>query len=1083
MARKKEKGAWIAGIVEKFLEGYASWMLIFVAVFAGFMAIWLTPREEDPQIVVPLADVFVYSPGRSAQEIEYLVASPLEKLLWQIDGVEYVYSTSMRDMAIVTVRFYVGEDREDSILKIYSKLYSHIDQVTPGIQSWVVKPIEIDDVPIVNLTLYSKKYDSFALRRMAEEVMKKLEALPNISRSYIVGGLKREIRIELNPEKLAGKNLTPLEIFQVLQLQNASLTAGEFERKNKKIAVYSGPFLQSVEEVKNLIVGNYDGKPVYLKDVAEVIDGPEERKSYVWIGFGQASKEKEEFPAPVPAVTLAIAKKKGTNAVWVAQSVIDKMKEIQENYLPKEVKVAITRNYGKTANRKVNELIKGLLEAIITVVFLLTIAMGWKEGLIVSTAVPVSFALALLCNFLTGYTINRVTLFALILSLGMVVDDPITNVDNIQRHILTGKPHRNAFEAALVGVKEVLPPVIMATLAIIVSFLPMFFITGMMGPYMRPMAINVPLAMFFSLVSSLTIVPWMSYHLLKHRFGEGFVSEEEKAKGSFAMRLYRKILLPFLESRSLAYGFLFFVFLLFLLSISLAAFGLVPLKMLPFDNKDEFQITIHMPEGTPLEKTNEVVKAYEEYLKTVPEVVNFVSYVGEPSPMDFNGMVRHYYLRRGSHFADIRVNLIEKDKRAQQSHGILLRLRNDLEAIAKKYGAKIQLVEVPPGPPVLSTIVAEVYGTPDKTYEDLIEAAKIVMERMKKEPNLKDIDWSVEQPYEKYEFQVDRIKASLHLIDTQTVVRTLHLALKGMSPGTLHLAYERNPLTIQLILPKELRSSLEDLLAIPVKGRGGDIVPLREIGRFVPKKTDQPRYHKNLRPLVYVVGEVVGRPPVEAILSLQSHFKKHPIPGIQVEWAGEGGWKITVDVFRDLGIAFGVALIAIYFLLIFETNSLLIPILIMLAIPLTAIGIMPGFYLLNLLVGQTVGGYWDPVFFTATAMIGMIALGGIVIRNALVLIDFVHDRVAKGMPLKEAILESGGVRFRPIVLTATTTALGAWPITLDPIFSGLAWALIFGLTASTIFTLVVVPVVYWLIYGEKENRKETHHEGSESGTV
>ncbi|RME74874.1 MAG: efflux RND transporter permease subunit [Planctomycetota bacterium] len=1070
MAKKKRTGIWISSIVEKFLEGYASWMLLFFAIFAGFMAIFLTPREEDPQIVVPLADVYVYYPGGSAKEVEYLVTNPLEKLLWQIDGVEYVYSTSRRDMSIVTVRFYVGEDREDSLLKIYNKLYSHLDQVTPGIQGWVVKPVEIDDVPIVNLTLYSKKYGPYELRRMGEEVLKKLESLPNISRTRIVGGLKREIRLEMIPEKLAGMGLSPLEVFQVLKAQNASLTAGEYKRNNKRISVFSGPFLSSLEEVQNLVVGNYHGKPVYLKEVARILDGPEEPKNYTRIGFGPASSKEKEYPFPVSAVTLAIAKKKGTNAVWVAQNVLREMKTIQKNYLPKEVEYAVTRNYGKTADDKVNELIEGLLLAILTVVVLLALTMGWKEGLIVSTAVPVSFALALLCNYLAGYTINRVTLFALILSLGMVVDDPITNVDNIQRHILTGKPHKNPFIAALAGVSEVLPPVIMATLAIIISFLPMFFITGMMGPYMQPMAINVPLAMFFSLVSSLTIVPWMAYHLLKRRFGEGFVSEEEEAKGGWVMRFYRRIMEPFLDSRGLSIFFLGIIGLLLLVSAYLALSGNVPLKMLPFDNKDEFQITVHMPEGTTLEETNRVVEAFEQYLKTIPEVTNYVSYVGDPSPMDFNGMVRHYYLRKGPHFADIRINLVHKDKRKQQSHGLTLRVRKDLEGIARKYGARIQIVETPPGPPVLSTIVAEVYGTPDKSYEELIAGAKIVLNQFQKEANMADIDWSVENTYEKYRFQVDKVKASLHGISAETVVQTLRMALAGASPGKLHLLYERNPLNINLILPRKLRSSLKDLIHIPVKGRTGNLVMLGEIGKFLPTQTDQPIYHKNLRPLVYVAAEVVGRPPAEKIFSLQNHFSKNPLPkGLTINWRGEGEWKITVDVFRDLGIAFGVALIGIYFLLVFETSSLFMPLIIMLSIPLTAIGIMPGFYLLNLLVGDTVGGYWNPVFFTATAMIGMIALGGIVIRNALVLIDFIHTRLDMGMELREAILESGGVRFRPIVLTAATTALGAWPITLDPIFSGLAWSLIFGITASTIFTLVVVPVVYWMIYGRKQN--------------
>lgn len=1072
----KPKGL-ISSVVEKFLTGYASWILILVAIVAGLSAVWVTPREEEPQIVVPLADVHVYYPGASAKEVEYLVANPLEKLLWQIDGVEYVYSMSRRDRAIVTVRFYVGEDRERSLIKLYNKLQSNIDQVSPGIQGWVVKPIEIDDVPIVNMTLYSKKYDSYALRRMGEDVLGRLEAIPDISRTQIIGGLSRQVRIELNMEKMAGMGLSPLEIYQILARQNSSMSAGQFAQNNKRITVYSGPFLTDLNELRRLVVGLHQGKPVYLEEVARVIDGPEEEKNYVRIGFGSASDVKDH-PESLPAVTLALSKKKGTNAVAVANQIIQKMKEIQSQYLPGEVEVAVTRNYGETANHKVNELISGLFFAIVTVVLLLILTMGWREAIIVSTAVPISFGLALLVNYLFGYTINRVTLFALILSLGLVVDDPITNMDNIQRHIFR-KDGRNAFLSTLFGVQEVLPPVMMATLAIIVSFLPLFFISGMMGPYMGPMAINVPLAMIFSLLCSLTIVPWMAYNLLKNRKeaieamiapAEGEKEDSKSpSKETRVMKIYRTLISPFLNSRPLSYLFLLGIVFLLFLSAFLALTGRVPLKMLPFDNKNEFQIVVDMPEGTTLEQTDGALRAYEKYLKTLPEMTNYVSYVGLSSPIDFNGMVRHYYLRQGTHIADIRVNLAYKENRSQQSHAILLRIRKDLEAIAQEYQADIKLVEVPPGPPVISTLVAEVTGTPDKNYDELIEGARLVKERMKKEYRVVDVDWMAEDTIDRYQFHLDKVKASLNGIDSALVVQSLKLALSGLSPGTVHLLQERHPLNIQLILPRKDRSSLEGLSALQVKGKTGYLVSLGEIGKFVRQKTDQPIYHKNLIPVVYVIGEMAGRAPAEAVLNLQSHFSKNPLPqGLTINWAGEGEWKITLDVFRDLGIAFGVAMIGIYLLLVMETTSLFMPLLIMMAIPLTAIGIMPGFYLLNLVSNVPVGGFDNPVFFTATGMIGMIALGGIVVRNAIVLIEFIQNGIKEGLPLKEALLESGGVRFRPIVLTAGTTALGAWPITLDPVFSGLAWSLIFGIVASTIFTLFVVPLVFWMIYGRKE---------------
>ncbi|RME04879.1 MAG: efflux RND transporter permease subunit, partial [Planctomycetota bacterium] len=1065
---------WITAIVEKFLTGYASMILVLFAVVVGVGAILLTPREEEPQIVVPLADVYVYYPGASAQEVEYLVASPLEKLLWQIDGVEYVYSVSKRDMAIVTVRFYVGEDRERSLIKLYNKIYSHIDRTTPGVTQWVIKPVEIDDVPIVNLTLFSRKYDDYALRRIGEEVLNRLESIENLSRTQIVGGLPRQVRIELDSEKLAGSHLTPLEVYQVLQRENISLTAGSFNRDNRSVPVFSGPFLENIDHIRNLVVGSYQGKPVYLNQVAKILDGPAEQTTYTRIAFGPASERYSGYPTS-SAVTLALSKKKGTNAVRVAEEILEKMEEIRRKYLPQEVEVVVTRNYGETADEKVNELLSSLLFAILTVVVLLAFTLGWREALIVSAAVPISFALALFVNYLSGYTINRVTLFALILSLGLVVDDPITNVDNIQRHILSGR-HRSPILATLFGVAEVIPPVIMSTLAIIVSFLPMFFITGMMGPYMGPMAINVPLTVTFSTVCALTIVPWAAFHLLKrfHRYGDGvgeLVSSSEKGarvEESWVMGFYRRLVKPFLDSRRNAYFLLVGMVLLLGLAGFLALSGLVPLKMLPFDNKNEFQIVVDMPEGATLEQTDAVVRAYEEYLRGVAEVRDITSYVGTSSPMDFNGMVRHYYLRRGPNVADLRVNLAHKRYRSQQSHTIVLRLRRDLEAISDRFGAKIKIVEVPPGPPVISTLVAEVTGSPNKSYGELIAAARVVKERMEREDKVVDVDWTVEARYLRLRYRLDKVKAAVHGIGTTQVVRTLRLALSGMSPGTVHLARERNPLQIYVILPRKERSSREKLASLRVKGRLGNLVSLGEIGEFVELESEQPIYHKNLTPIVYIFGEMAGRPPAEAVLSLQSYFSRRPLEeGFSINWAGEGEWRITLRVFRDLGIAFGVALVGIYLLLVLETNSLLMPLIIMLAIPLTAIGIMPGFYLLNLISNRPVGGFEDPVFFTATGMIGMIALGGIVVRNSIVLIEFIQNARGDGVELKEAILQSGGVRFRPIMLTAMTTGLGAWPITLDPIFSGLAWSLIFGLVASTLFTLLVVPVVFWLVYGPK----------------
>ncbi|MCK8601323.1 efflux RND transporter permease subunit [Desulfoferrobacter suflitae] len=1060
----------IAGIVEKFLTSQLSVILLVFALFLGSAAIIATPREEDPQIVVPLADVFVQFPGASAEEVEKLVATPLERLLWQIEGVEYVYSMSRRDMAIVTVRFFVGQDMVQSLVRLNTKISMNIDAVPPGVRGWVIKPVEIDDVPIVNLTLYSDRYDDHELHRIGQEVLARLESIEDISRTGIVGGRTREIRVELDPERMAGLQVSPLEVQRTLQGADVSITAGSYEQLDRHITVSSDAFITSVEEVGALVVGVHDGRPVQVRDVARLIDGPEEVRNYSRIGFSHHDlrERSQSSPAAVfPAVTLALAKKKGTNAVDVAQNILDRLEELQRTVIPDDVRVEVTRNYGRTADAKVDDLLSSLFFAIITVVGLIAFTMGWREGLVVAVSVPVSFALSLFVNYMVGYTINRVTLFALILSLGLVVDDPVTNVDNIQRHILMRK--KNPHDATLYAVNEVLPPVIISTLAIIVSFAPMFFITGMMGPYMAPMAINVPLAVTFSTVGALTVVPWLAYHLLKRFGSEG----EDRDRGrdvvpQWVKSGYRRILEPFLESRFQRTLLLTAIVVLLLASASLALLRLVPLKMLPFDNKSEFQIVVDMPEGTTLEATNRVVTAFEAYLRQVPEVTHFVSYVGTSSPIDFNGLVRHYYLRQGPNVADIRINLADKERRRQQSHEIVLRLRNDLEEIARRQQATIQIVETPPGPPVLATIVAEIYGAPDKTYAELIAAAQQVKRVMAEEPGVTDIDDTVETPRNKIDFLIDKQKAAVHGVHPDQVVQTLQLALSGVSPSTVHLADERQPLLVRLVLPREERSGMAELSRIVVKTRSGHLISLGEIGNFVQISEDQTIYHKNLERVVYVYGEMAGRAPAEAILDMQAQIAGEPLPdGLRAHWSGEGEWQITLQVFRDLGIAFGVALLGIYLLLIIQTGSYLIPLVIMSAIPLTLIGIMPGFWLLNLVVGGKIGGYQSLVFFTATSMIGMIALGGIVVRNSVVLIEFIDDAVAQGLPFKEAILESGAVRLRPILLTAATTALGAWPITLDPIFSGLAWALIFGLFASTLFTLVVVPTVYYMIYGRK----------------
>ena len=1066
------RGGMLSGIVEPFLSGNPAIILLIVSLCLGISAIMVTPREEDPQIIVPLADIYVQAPGASQEEVEKLVATPLEHLLWQIDGVEYVYSMSRQGLAIVTVRFYVGQDREDSLVKLHNQITMHIDQVPPIVHGWVIKPVEIDDVPIVNLTLYSEQYNDHELRRIGEEVLWRLSQIRDISNSFITGGRPREIRVEILPERMNSYNVSLLQIKGALEGADAAVTAGSIDRLNTRFQVSTNSFLRSVNEVEELVVGVHEGRPVYLRDLASITDGPAEVENYTRFGHSHRYRKDagiEDQPLEYPAVTLSLAKKPGTNAVDVSRNILALLEELKEKIIPEDVAVAVTRNYGYNAQEKVNNLLASLGFAVFTVVVLLAFSLGRREALVVAVAVPVSFSLALFVNYLFGYTINRVTLFALILSLGLVVDDPITNVDNIQRHIFMGR--RKPFYATLFAVNEVLPPVIMSTIAIIISFVPLFFITGMMGPYMAPMSVNVPLTVVFSTVCALTIVPWMTYALLKNHpvsNGSGDAGGGD-ATPSWISKTYRTIVTPFLESRSKRYLLLIAIIVLMGFSVSLVFFRVVPLKMLPFDNKNEFQVVIDMPEGTTLETTDAVVREFENYLRRVSEVNSYVSYVGTVSPMDFNGMVRHYYLRQGANLADIRVNLALKDQREQQSHSIVLRLRNDLTEIAERNSARIQIVEMPPGPPVLATIVAEIYGTPNHSYDDLIAATDPICRVMAKEPGVVDIDDMSAMPHEEIDFTVDQEKAALHGISSREIISTLKLAVGGDGSTIVHMPDERQPLLVKLILPRKSRSALSALTQIPIAAPDGSMVPLAELVNAVKKPAGQTIYHKNLDPVVYVLAEVAGRAPAEAILGMQKRLacEKPLDPGIRVEWAGEGEWKITLRVFRDMGIAFAAALMGIYILMIIQTGSFFMPLLIMMAIPLTLIGILPGFWLLNIVAGNVVGGYDDLIFFTATSMIGMIALGGIVIRNSIVLIEFIQDALKEKMPVKEAILQSGAIRMRPIVLTALTTGLGAWPITLDPIFSGLAWALIFGLFASTLFTLVVVPVSYYAVYGQK----------------
>ena len=1144
----------LSKFVKLFLDSNLSAILILFSILIGVAALWITPREEDPQIVVPLADIYVQFPGHSASELEQLVSTPLERVLYQIDGVEYVYSMSSENRAVITVRFFVGQDRERSLVKLFKKLDENRELVPQGVTQWVVKPVEIDDVPVVTLTL--RGADSHNLRRVGEETIERLAAIPDVSRAYVIGGESRELQVQLNVDNLRAAKLTPLDVENAIRGANLKLPAGNFNRQDALIHVDASASLLSLEDLRDLVIGVSGDRPIFLKDVATLRDGPAEPTSYVrhYWGPGRGYNHHEGSPGtvidgdlhspsseenhssiestatadsttahPQSAVTLALSKKKGANAVAVANRILKEAADIQRSFLPADMELVITRNYGLTANEKVNELIEALGLAILIVIILLTFSLGWREAVIVAVAVPVVFGLTLAVNLLFGYTINRVTLFALILSLGLIVDDPIVDVENISRHFAQRKKATRGI--ALTAVSEIRPPLISATLAVIVSFIPLFFITGMMGPYMAPMALNVPVSMLMSMLVAFTITPWLTFHLLKNHVGQHATvsstlpvtsSTEQHSKvhelynpeevhRTLLYRFFRPLMTPLLASKTRVVIFLLSVGLLTAAATGLAAFRVVPLKMLPFDNKNELLLILDMDEGTTLERSNAIALEFENYLHNVPEVTDLTSYVGLSGPIDFNGLVRHYYLRQGANVADIRVNLVGKKNRKQQSHALALRIRDDLTKIAQNHGVSLKIVELPPGPPVLASIVAEIYGKADMSYAQLLDASDSVKNRLLLEPGLADVDSIRETPAVKWEFVVDQEKAAISGVSVGQIAQTLALSVGGSAQESLRLPNERLPLYITTKLPLIARSSITELGQVQLKSQQGAMVPLAELGSWRESRVEQTIYHKNLQRVVYVFAETVGRPPAECIVDIMAD-QSSPTPltatvsaepnaeasqpiarpvsertyfangskipwsvpnGVEVHLAGEGEWKITLDVFRDLGLAFGAAVLMIYVILVAQTGSFLIPGLVMLAIPLTILGVMPGFWLLNVVSGQTIGVYADPAYFTATAMIGMIALSGIVTRDSIILVDFIQLSVQHGRSLFDAILESRVVRLRPILLTAGAAMLGSLPITLDPIFSGLGWALIFGLFASTIFTLFVIPACYWLVYQEK----------------
>ncbi len=1062
------------------------------AIALGIIALLLTPREEEPQIVVPMVDVLIDAPGLSARQIERQITTPVEKLLAQIAGVEHVYSVTRSNSAVVTLRYFVGQDREDALLNAYTKLYSNQDLIPPGVSRWLVKPIEVDDVPILVLGLWSERYDDYDLRRFAAEMSTELKAIAQTNRVDVVGGRPRQIRLLMDQEALSARQTTALDLIEALQASNFLTPVGTQISRDRITLIESGDFLNAATELKDLMVNVVDGAPIYLSDVVTIEDGPALPVAYTWIDPLTTNDDGTRHRAGLPMVAISIAKQPGTNAVWVTQDVMSRIEELSRELLPPEVHIEVLRDYGETADEKVNNLTGSLGIAMLTVIVFIGLFLGPRAAIVVGLAVPICYGVTLGLDLLFGYTINRVTLFALILSLGLLVDDPITGVDNISRFLREKTGDRvDLVVAAMVEIRSAL---LMSTLTIILAFLPLAFITGMMGPYMAPMAFNVPVSVAMSTVVAFLVTPWLARALLQQ-------GEPEKTSSG---GLYARMIEPVLARRRNAKWVLWTVLALFLIAIAMPAFRMVPMKLLPFDNKNELQIVIDMPEGSSLERTASLASRVGQELRRVPEVRTLAYFVGVPSPMDFNGLVRHYYQRNAPHLADIRVTLADKDRRADQSHELVLRIRELLAPLGSD-GVHIRVVEVPPGPPVLATLVAEIYAEEVIDYQVQRDAARQLSARLALEPHVIDVDATNEVPQPVMRFVVDKQKAALSGIATRDIALTLAAANAGASAGELNLPLETEPTQIEIRLAADRRADLADLKRLAVRGRTGiaktsqrlgletapqPLVSLGELGEFQALSSDLPIYHKDLHPVTYVTAEISGRTPAEVIADVvadrdesitprdwSSRTYLHPggtkgwslPPGTEVTFSGEGEWKITLRVFRDMGIAFAFALVAIFVVIKIQVESALVALIIMSAIPLTFIGIMPGFLGMNLLYGQPVAGAPNPVLFTATAMIGVIALAGIVVRNSLILVEFIRQRCREGMAVRDAIVDAGHVRMRPILLTAGTTLLGNIIITLDPIFSGLALAIMFGIIASTLFTLIVVPATYYLIFCEDES--------------
>jgi len=1082
----------IAGTIARgFINSKLTPLLMAAFLGIGLYSAWLTPKEEDPQIEVPMADIAVRYPGATPQEVERRVAEPLERLISNIEGIEYVYSTSMPGRAMVSARYLVGAPAEQSMVKLYEELLKHMDQMPEGASMPLIKTRAVDDVPVLTLTLHSDDpaYDDYQLRRIGNEVAMDLKTIDGVADVKVHGGRDREVRVKLDPNRLAAYEIDPPAIARQLQASNRQMNAGSFQSGDTSYLVETGEFFRSVEEVKNLVVSVHRGSPVYLKQVADVTDGPGEPEKYVSFAYGDGSDaahagstqtSSSSARAPTsgslqPAVTVAIAKRSGQDAMTIAERALQKVDALEASLVPNEVTVSTTRNYGKSASDKVAELLLHLLVAIGAVTLIVSLAMGWRGGLVVFLSVPISFALTLFVYYFFGYTLNRITLFALIFVTGIVVDDSIIVAENMERHFKMKRLPK--FQSAITAINEVGNPTILATLTVIAAVLPMAFVSGLMGPYMSPMPIGASMAMTFSLIVALVITPYLAYRLITGGSDEDDEESDYKLEETPIYRAYAATIEPLLDSSWKRWAFIGGTLVLLLGSISLFYFRVVTVKMLPYDDKDEFQVVVDMPEGTTLERTDAVLREMAAYLSDQPEVTDVQTYAGDAAPVNLNGLVRHYDMRRAPHQGDIQVNLQSEHHRDEQSHTIAKRMRGSLQEIGDQYDANVKVAEVPPGPPVRATLVAEVYGP---TFEQQQDVARQVKQVFEETEGVVDVDWRVEADQTKYTFSVNKEKAMRAGVPTARVTKTMRMAVGGQDVTQMHLPEEREPVNVNLRLGQENRSSLSDLKNLRVQSQSGSMVPVADLVTIKETTRDKHIDRKNQQRVVYVMGDVAGEieSPVYAMLDMQERLDQIEVPkgysfeqlytgqpfvgsDFSLKWDGE--WRITYKVFRDLGIAFAVVLLIIYILIVGWFQDLMVPLVMMIAIPLSLIGIVLGHWILG-------------AFFTATSMIGFIALAGIMVRNSVLLIDFVNLRLADDVPLRQAVIEAGAVRTRPILLTAGTVVIGASVILFDPVFQGLAISLMGGAIASTALTLLIVPLIYYMVEKKLEDSSLTSTE-------